>query len=107
MHDREGDKGYINIEDLGITLTPKSFSSIKSQVSIEEDQQESFGPTLQNTLKNSETGEDAICAHLAHIVTSEALFLTKIQGPILRQLAQSFANSGATVSLFLDKETIF
>ena len=82
LFDRNG-KGWISLDDLMVALMPHSLSSIKS--------------TDESHLSLSLTGETAgfgkesaseslIRALLAKIITSESIFLTKIQGKSLRQL---------------------
>ena len=78
MYDRTG-KGWLDVDDLMFAIAPQSLSSIRST-----DESTSFNYTGEVSTHGAEAGEARICALLAHIVTSESIFLTKIQGPFLR-----------------------
>ena len=75
MHDRAG-KGFLNVDDLMIALAPFSLRSLRS---LGTDEHSSLNLTgeIPGTVFG-ETNEQRICALLAHIVTSESIFLTKI-----------------------------
>ena len=81
MYDRDG-KGWLNVDDLMIAFTPHNFNSIRSQGAT--DDSTLFNLTGEVSTYGGEASEARICALLAHIITSESIFLTKIQGPILR-----------------------
>ena len=83
MFDKDG-KGWLNVEDLGKAFTAQSLSSLKSI----SDAHSSLDFTGDASFALAgETNEERISALVTHIVTSESIFLTKIQGAILRQLA--------------------
>ena len=74
MHDRAG-KGHLNVDDLSIALAPFSLRSLRSLGSDEASL--NLTGEIPGTIFG-ETNEQKICALLAHIVTSESIFLTKI-----------------------------
>ena len=75
MHDRAG-KGFLNVDDLMIALASFSLRSIRSLGSDEHSSLNLTGEVGGHIF--GETNEQRICALLAHIVTSESIFLTKI-----------------------------
>ena len=78
MFDRSG-KGWLDVDDLGVALTPQNLASIRST-----DESISFNITGEISTHEMGGSEARICALLAHIVTSESIFLTKIQGAYLK-----------------------
>lgn len=73
VYDRD-QKGWLSEDDLMIVLMPHSLSSIKSA-----DEEMSFTGGKATTFAGNDSGSEAtIQALLAQIITSEAIFLTKI-----------------------------
>lgn len=71
MYDRD-DKGWLSVDDLIVAFTPHTMSSIRSlsdESSLNFTGEVAFG---------GDTSESKIAALIAHIVTSESIFLTKI-----------------------------
>ena len=75
MHDRAG-KGFLNVDDLMVALSSFSLRSLRS---LGSDEHTSLNLTGEiGAAVFGETNEQRICALLAHIVTSESIFLTKV-----------------------------
>ena len=86
-------KGWLTPDELAIALAPHALTSIKSPTigggTLSDDHMSSLNMTgdisiAHNASDGAADQESIISALLAHIVTSEALFLTKIQNPMVR-----------------------
>ena len=87
MYDREG-AGSLSLDDFMIATAPATFNSLRS-FGLSDDSL-SFSQEMHGLAGlSAEPSQAKVSAFITHIITSDSLFLTKIQVPMQRNLAIS------------------